>query len=141
MPANIVFRPFLIAIMLWLSAGPIDAARNRGGQLQADETIERDLAGGESHSYLVTLTTGQFLEASITQSQMDLTAALFGPDGRQLGQFDSTWYGPEPVCHIAEASGNYKLEVRTVNKTATRGSYQLKLEKPRAPRSGDQTRV
>jgi CHAT domain-containing protein/tetratricopeptide (TPR) repeat protein len=127
--------------MLWLSAGSLVAAQNGGDLLEPDKTIERNLAGGETHSYRIALASGQFLEAIITQRQQDLTATLFGPDGRQVGQFDSLWYGPEPVCYVAEAAGGYRLEIRTVNQTATRGSYQLKLEKLRAPAPRDQTRV
>src|SRR5262245_25439535 len=127
MPANKAFRSLFVAVTLWLSACPLAAAQNAGNPLEPDKTIERDLAGGESHSYLITLVSGQLLEAFITQRQMDLTATLFGPDGRQVGQFDSLWHGPEPVCYVADATGSYRLEVRTVNKTATRGSYQLKL--------------
>jgi CHAT domain-containing protein/Tfp pilus assembly protein PilF len=51
------------------------------------------------------------------------------------------WYGPEPVSYVAEATGAYRLEIRTFNKTATRGSYQLKLEEPRAPGPRDKARV
>jgi tetratricopeptide (TPR) repeat protein len=141
MRANIVFRFLFVAIMPWLSAGSLIAAQNGGDLLEPDKTIERDLAGGETHSYRITLASGQFLEASIAQRQMDVTATLFGPDGRQVGQFDSLWYGAEPVCYIAEATGGYRLEIRTVNQTATRGPYQLKLEKLRAPAPQDQTRV
>ncbi|HEU0184329.1 MAG TPA: CHAT domain-containing protein [Blastocatellia bacterium] len=141
MPANKAFRSLFVAVTLWLSACPLVAAQTAGGLLEPDKTIERDLAGGESHTYLITLVSGQLLEAFIAQRQMDLRATLFGPDGRQVGQFDSLWYGPEPVCYVADATGSYRLEVRTVNKTATRGSYQLRLEKLRAPAPEDQTRV
>ena len=141
MPANIAYRSLYVAVMVWLSAVPIVAAQNGGDPLEPGKTIERDLAGGESHSYLIRLASGQILNATITQRQMDLTATLFGPDGRQVGRFDSMWYGPEPVCYIAEATGAYRLEIRTFNKTATRGSYQLKLEEPRAPGPRDKTLV
>src|SRR5262245_39288048 len=128
MPTNITFRFLLVAVMVWLSAGPIAAAQNGGDRLEPSKTIERDLAGGESHSYLITLASGQFLHAVIAQRQTDLTATLFGPDGRQVGQFDGLWYGPEPVCHLAEASGSYRLEIRPVSQTAARASYRLKVE-------------
>jgi CHAT domain-containing protein/tetratricopeptide (TPR) repeat protein len=141
MPANKAFRSLFVAVTLWLSAYPLVAAQSESVPLEPDKTIERDLAGGESHSYLIALVSGRLLEAFIAQRQMDLTATLFGPDGRQVGQFDSLWYGPEPVCYVADATGSYRLEVRTVNKAATRGSYQLKLEKLRAPAPEDQTRV
>jgi CHAT domain-containing protein/tetratricopeptide (TPR) repeat protein len=141
MAANIPLRPLFVAITLWLSAGSLVAAQNGGELLEAGKTIERDLAGGESHSYLIRLASGQFLEASVAQRQLDLTVTVFGPDGRQVGQYDSLWYGPEPVCYVAEAAGNYRLEIRTVNQTATRGSYQLKLDTPHAPATQDRARV
>src|SRR5215470_17234026 len=103
MPANIAFCSLFVAVMVSFSAGPANAdsaftqvrlhadsqaapdhrlttaAQNesRGDPLEPGKTIERDLAGGESHSYLIKLTSGLFLQAIITQRQMDLTAALF----------------------------------------------------------------
>src|SRR5262245_16732126 len=141
MPANIYFRFLFVAVMLWLSADSIVVAQKGGDPLEPGKTIERDLARGESHSYLITLATGQVLQAVIAQRQTDLTATLFGPDGRQVGQFDGLWYGPEPVCHVAEASGSYRLEIRPFNQTAARTSYQLKVEGLRAPTPQDRTRV
>jgi CHAT domain-containing protein len=141
MPANINFRLLFVAVMLWLSADSIVVAQKGGDSLEPGKTIERDLAGGESHSYLITLASGQVLHAVIEQRQTDLTATLFGPDGRQVGQFDGLWYGPERVCHLAEASGSYRLEIRPVNQTATRASYQLKVVGLRAPTAQDRTLV
>jgi len=141
MPANTTFRLLLFAVLLWLSAGLIVAAQNGGDPLEPGKTIERDLAGGESHSHLIALASGQFLHAVIAQGQTDLMATLFGPDGRQAGQFDGRWNGPETVCYVAEASGSYRLEIRPLNQTATRGAYQLKVEELRPPTQKDRTRV
>jgi CHAT domain-containing protein/tetratricopeptide (TPR) repeat protein len=141
MPANITFRVLFVAVMFWLSAGPMVVAQNGGDPLEPGKVVERDLAGGESHSYLITLASGQVLRAVIAQRQSDLTATLFGPDGRQVGQFDALWYGPEPICHVAESSGGYRLEIRPFNQTATRASYQLKVEGLRAPTAQDRTLV
>src|SRR5262245_3051014 len=141
MSANITFRLLFAAVMLWLSAGSIVVAQKGGDPLEPGKTIERDLAGGESHSYLITLASGQVLQSVIEQRQTDLTATLFGPDGRQVGQFDGLWYGPEPVCHVAETSGIYRLEIRPVSQTAARASYRLKVEGLRAPTPQDRTRI
>ncbi|HEY7184255.1 MAG TPA: tetratricopeptide repeat protein [Blastocatellia bacterium] len=141
MPSKIAYRSIFVAAMLWLSADPTGAAQKVGDPLEPGKTIERDLAGGEAHSYLIKLDSGQFLNAVIEQRRTDLTAALFGPDGRQVGQFDGLWYGTEPVCYVAEATGSYRLEIRTLNQAAPRGSYQLKLEEPRAPAAQDKKRV
>ncbi len=126
-----------------LNRHPVVAAPQRPqvDPIEPGKSIERDLAGGESHSYLITLASGQFLQAVIAQRQLDLTATLFGPDGRQVGQFDSRWYGPEPVCYVAEVSGSYRLAIQPLHRTAARGSYQLSVEELRAPTPQDRTRV
>ena len=157
MSTDFVVRSLLAALSVWLSVGPINTCSDYGGPqsgpvvaaqkdaqvnpLEPGKTIERDLAGGESHSYLIRLAAGQFLRATIAQRQMDLAATLFGPNGQQVGQFDSRWYGPEPVYYVAEAHGNYRLVIQPLNRTATRGVYQLSLEEPKAPTPQDQTRV
>src|SRR5262245_1534021 len=112
MPANISLRLPFVAVMLWLLAVPIVVAQKEGVPVEPSKTIEIDLGVVESHSNLITLVSGQVLQAVIAQRQTDLTLTLFGPDGRQVGQFDGLWYGPETVCHVAEASGSYRLEIR-----------------------------
>jgi CHAT domain-containing protein len=96
---------------------------------------------GESHSYLIKLDAGQFLHATIMQVHGDLTAMLFGPDGQQVGQFDGRWRGPEPVCFVAEVSGNYRLAIRPFYQNAARESYQVRIDELRAPTPQDQIRV
>ena len=162
MRTNVAIRSLFTAASIWLSTGPINAASDYALRpptrlnhrpapaaqnepqiepLEPGKLIERDLAGGETHSYLITLASGQFFHAIIAQRQMDLTATLYGPDGHQVGQFDSRWYGPEPVYFVAEVSGSYRLAIRPLQQTAARGSYQLRAEEPRAPTPQDQTRV
>src|SRR5262245_50523613 len=104
MPTNVVFRRIFVALFVCLSAGSIVIAQkeSQGDPLEPGKTIERDLTGGASHSYLIKLAAGDFLQATIIQRQTDLTATLFGPDGRQVGQFDSRWYGPEPIYFVAD---------------------------------------
>jgi hypothetical protein len=36
--------------------------------------------------------------------------------------------GPEPVEVVAAASGDYRLEIRPLEKAAKRGDYQVKIE-------------
>src|SRR5262249_22279225 len=162
MPRNVAICSLLVAASIWLSTGAINAASDYALRqpmrlnhrpapvaqnepqidlLEPGKLIERDLAGGETHSYLIKLVSGQCSHAVIAQRQMDLTATLFGPDGQQVSQFDSRWYGPEPVYFVAESSGGYRLEIRPLQQTAARGSYQLRVEELRAPTPQDQTRV
>ena len=55
---------------------------------------------------------------------------LFGPDGKRIAEVDSPNgdNGPEPVRVVASSSGEYRLEIRPLEKTAKPGRYQVKIE-------------
>src|SRR5262245_47774555 len=48
--------------------------------LEPGKPIERGLSGGQSHSYLITMTAGQYLEVSVDQRGIDVLVTLFAPD-------------------------------------------------------------
>src|ERR1044072_1350194 len=50
---------------------------------------ERELKGGETHAYRVALTSGQFFYALVEQKGIDVSVALFAPDGQEIGEADS----------------------------------------------------
>ncbi len=105
------------------------------------QTIERELASGETHSYQITLAAGQYLHVVVDQRSYDLVVTLFGPDGQQINQYDGRWHGPESVSLITEASGAYRLVIRTLQLKAARGPYKVKIEELRAPAPQDQSRI
>ncbi|MFL6275767.1 MAG: PPC domain-containing protein, partial [Blastocatellia bacterium] len=92
--------------------------------------VERELSGSQSHSYKIALATGQYLHVVVDQRGIDVVVALFGPDGTKLIEVDSPngTNGPEPLSWIAESTGLYRLEVRSLEKDAKQGSYEVKIE-------------
>jgi erythromycin esterase len=117
------------------------APRIRGGQepsepsrtattLETGKAIERAMAGGEAHEYKVPLKTGQFLHMVVDQRGIDVVVKLLGPDGQRIAEVDSPNgdLGPEPVQAVAAASGDYRLEIRPLEKAAKRGGYRVKIE-------------
>src|SRR5216117_599451 len=58
--------------------------------LEPGQTIERELAGGQTHTYQIKLTAGQFLRVLVEQKGIDVVLALSSPDGRQLIESDLT---------------------------------------------------
>jgi CHAT domain-containing protein/tetratricopeptide (TPR) repeat protein len=97
--------------------------------LPALADVERELKGGESHSYRITLKTGQFLHAIVEQNGIDLVALSFAPDGKQLSYCDSPneRWGSESVLLVAEQAGDYRVEVRSPNTKAPTGRYRIHL--------------
>ncbi|MGH9936961.1 MAG: tetratricopeptide repeat protein, partial [Blastocatellia bacterium] len=114
----------------------------RSQELQALEVgkpIERELAGGQAHSYQITLAAGQFLDTVVEQKGIDVVVTLFGPDGKKLIEVDSPngAQGPEPIQWIAAEAGTYRLEVRSPEKEAGVGRYEVKIVELRAATETD----
>jgi hypothetical protein len=55
--------------------------------------------------------------------------ALFASDGKKLSEVDSPngTEGPETLSAIAEVSGAYRIEVRSLDKAAQSGRYEIKI--------------
>jgi len=99
-------------------------------EFEPGKPIERELAGGDVHAYSINLTAGQFLSVTVDQRGIDVVVALFGPDGKQLIEVDSPngTKGPEPVSFVAKSSGAHQIKVRSSDKAAGPGRYEVKVE-------------
>lgn len=116
-----------------LTAALLLAAMPAWGQTTKDLPVftdgQRELKGGETHSFRIVLTSGQFLDAVVQQQDVDVVVAVFGPDGKQLTESDSPndRFGPEPVLIVAATSGEYRVDVRSPNSKAAAGHYQIQV--------------
>src|SRR5262245_15680013 len=81
---------------------------------------EHDLKGGETDSYRISLTSNQYLYALVEQIDVDVTTAVFAPDGKQLTESNSPndRWGTEPVLFVAPVSGEYRVDIRATNTKA-----------------------
>src|SRR6266508_1227795 len=133
-------------------APPVQApASERGAAPSAQESIslepgkpvERELSGGQSHSYKVTVGSGQYLHVVVAQRGIDVAVALVAPDGKKISEADSDHLieGSETVSAITEMPGAYLIEVRSPEKTAKTGRYEIKVEELRAATAEDKYRV
>ncbi|MBO0856945.1 MAG: CHAT domain-containing protein [Chloracidobacterium sp.] len=111
--------------------------------LEPGKPIDRELSGGQSHSYKITLISGQYLHIVVEQRGIDVVVALFTPDGKKISEANSQHFseGSETVSAIAEASGAYLIQARSAEKTAKTGRYEIKVEELRAATAEDKYRV
>jgi CHAT domain-containing protein/tetratricopeptide (TPR) repeat protein len=111
--------------------------------LEPGRPIERELVGDGSHSYSIAITAGQFLYVIVDQKGIDVVVTLFAPDGKKLAERDSPngTKGPEALAIVIEASATYRLEVRSLEKTAAAGRYEVKIEQLRAGTEKDRNWV
>src|SRR5262245_13328689 len=73
--------------------------------LEPGKPVERELSGGQSHSYKISMTSGQYLRIVVSQQGIDALVALFTPDGKKIGEVDGeqSTVGSETISMIAEA--------------------------------------
>jgi hypothetical protein len=87
--------------------------------LERDKPIERELSGGQSHSYRITMISGQYLQVAVDQRGVDVLVTLFAPDGEKRIEVDSPTGTAESeiLSTIAAAAGTYRIEVSALDKT------------------------
>lgn len=94
--------------------------------LQPGQPVEGEIAGGETHTYPLTLTAGQFVRFRLEQRAIDAALVLTAPDAKQVVEMDLTGVGEqESVSLEASTAGSYRLTVRGSGAATLRGSYRL----------------
>src|SRR6185369_16450650 len=92
------------------------------------QTIERDIATGQTHPYRITLAAGQFMRVEVTPQAVNVGLALIAPDGKQVATVNSASFaGPESLSWEAGPAGDYQLTVRAIG-AVFNGTYQAKVE-------------
>jgi CHAT domain-containing protein/Tfp pilus assembly protein PilF len=107
--------------------------------LEQGKTHTRELAGGQSHSYQITLDAGQYLNVVVEQHGIDVALTLLGPDDKQIADIDAEIRprGQEAVSQVAEIAGNYRLNVRAKQKETPLGRYEVRVAELRAATEKD----
>jgi hypothetical protein len=87
--------------------------------------------------------SGQYLQVIVSQRGIDVLVEVFTPDGKKVVEVDSekTMVRSETVSVIAEAAGAYRIEVRTAEKEAGAGRYEIKIESLKMATAEDKYRV
>jgi CHAT domain-containing protein/tetratricopeptide (TPR) repeat protein len=141
-----------IAIASLLPATPMTDLANRLSPLAQSEpqvrpllsgqALERDIAGGESHTYQIQLTAGQFLRLVTEPKAIDVAMVLVSPDGKQLLEANLTGAsGREAISAEAAASGEHRLTIRAVGSATLTGSYRVYLEVKASATAQDRQRL
>lgn len=142
-------RRFLgLSLILLLACGkaerpkPAPLAPERAARLAPGLSPEIVLKGGETRAYLFELPTGWLADLLVEQKGIDVEVSLSAADGRRLARVDSpngAW-GPEPLPFVAEAAGEYRLEIRSPA-GATPGRVQVRLAPLRPATLADRSRA
>jgi CHAT domain-containing protein/tetratricopeptide (TPR) repeat protein len=130
-------------ISLLLCIAPSAAAPQEARLLEPGKPIEGELSGGQSHSYRITMTSGQYLHLVVDQRGIDAGVVLFVPDGKRMSVIDSTHQigGSERLLVVTAATGIYRIEVCSSETTARTGRYEIRIEELREATAEDKHRV
>ena len=131
---------YLFIILCLIAAGQVLQAQDL--RLEPNRPIDRKIAGGDSHTYQIPLTAGQFLRVAAEQREINVTLVLATPNGEQSVEMNLTRAGAlESLSEEAAASGDYRLTIRADGAATLAGSYQLRLETRAAATAQDKQRI
>ena len=128
----------LASLLLYFTISIVHA--QEATPLELDKSIQRELNGGQAHSYQANLGANQFLNVVVEQRGIDVEVTLISPDGKQLLKVDSPngAQGPEPLSFVSELNGNYRILVQAPDAKAKPGAYEIKVFALRPATAGDQ---
>jgi len=89
--------------------GAVQSA-DEGLSLEPGKPVERELSGGQSHFYKLTMTPGQYLQVTVSQQGIDTLLALFTPDGKKVGEGKvaataAMVFSADDGCDVGEDTG------------------------------------
>ncbi|HWQ31896.1 MAG TPA: CHAT domain-containing tetratricopeptide repeat protein [Blastocatellia bacterium] len=124
-----LLRAGQLCLLLAISASPVAGVSQDAATLRPGTMTEREIRGGEIHSFQVQLSAGEFLYLVVEQKGVDVVVTMLAPNGQPLARSDclNGRYGAEPVAIVAETSGAHRLEVSSPDKQAPAGRYAVRL--------------
>lgn len=107
--------------------------------LTFSQSKEYEITAGQPHNFDLQLEAGQFLKLEIRFKGFSGKLAVYDPDNRTLKEVSGSGSSllPKHVALIIPASGKYRIEVRSAEKTATAGRYRMLIGEPRAASEAD----
>ena len=118
---RLIYLPLLAFCLLSI------VAQGQETRLEPGKTVEREIAGGESHSYHISLPADQFVRLQVDQKVLDTTLILTGPDGKRSTEMNLTGAGEQETLVFEAVTGTYNLTVRGVGTPKMAGSYRLEM--------------
>lgn len=126
-----------------------DAYRNaqkaqdeQGIAQEPGKPIKREISGGATHSYQLTLPAGQYAWVAVDQFRINVALSGYDPDGKKLFEIDLFVPGdPERVLLVAETAGTYRLNVVVPDQTAPKSHYEIKIKELRSAAEPDKSLV
>src|SRR5262245_31937921 len=134
---------WLIFTPLVFTPPPNAKAGQDATRLELGRPLEQMIGGGGIQRYRIALSPGLYLRVAVTQQGIDVIVTVLDPAGRKIARVDRPYpaYGPENVSVVAEAAGDYTIEVWVASKFVTPGKYFITGTETREATAEDRRRV
>ncbi len=125
-------KQFWVNVFIWfclLFAINEAAYSQETAKLAADQTIEREIKGGETQSFAIRIEAGQTARIEIEQKGVDVSLAAYNARGERFieSETPSGVLGNDSILVTAIETGEYKIEVSPADPKAASGKYLIKL--------------
>lgn len=122
-------KRLFVIVSLILLISPASAATQERAVVKG-EAIEQQLSGGGVDVYTIHATAGQFLHLVVEQKGIDVVVRLLDATGKQIIEVDGPngAQGFETMYVVIPEQGNHRIEIRSLEKNAAPGKYQLLLK-------------
>ena len=109
--------------------------------LEPGPSVEAELAHDQEHSYVVGLTSGDYLGIVIEQMGIDVAVRVSAPDGRQLSEVNDIQAAVESerIFLVANTTGEYRIVVCTAERDLPVGRYKIGITDLRSATPHDRT--
>jgi hypothetical protein len=134
---------FSIALGALLSFWATGPYAQTATPLHLGYSAERALSSGTVDAYHLNLTAGDFVHVAITKHDVDLSATLIDPGGREVvSRHDSVGeFTDEVVVAIASTNGPYELRIRSLSLRRPSSRYSIEVVALRPAGAQDRERV
>ncbi len=116
---------------------------NNARPLSPDHIFEREITGGDTHSYEIDLKKDEFFQVRVDQKGIDVSLKLLDPNSKEIALIDSLEgdKGLELLSAAAESDGKYILQVVASGEKTSKAVYTIKRLAPRMATSEDREAI
>jgi CHAT domain-containing protein/tetratricopeptide (TPR) repeat protein len=122
----------IICLLLALTCdtGGASQTRNADGdyELTTQTTSVSEIGGGQLQTFKIILRRGQRLRARLTKGDMRIALSASGPGGQPRREYLSAGYEPLDISLVAEADGEHRFEVRSLEAEGVPKPLQFRAE-------------
>ena len=134
-------RPYVyLAITFATSALPVRAqTSSKPAELTPATPVQGELKGGDAETFILHSESGQFLETQLVNKHLRAKEDLVDSSGNPVAAAYSIVGGFDTVrlCAVAPTSGDYRLQVTSLDTAVDTGNFELRLSPARPSSATD----